>query len=300
MGVQVYSAVNAYEACEPGVVAPPLTEMNNFVSYDSTHGSPQTIGEDALPRSARDQPIYTNSQYHASTITPQSMHDGATILINSPQSSLSTHSQDMSPHRDHAGLRHPAAGHYSSANSTHFNRSSAHFYPPRAYPHQYVCAYPQTYAYGYPNYGYSYGHHPQYHVGSHASAWERQYRPYSHTPFIPAVSLKSEQFRAVASLREETSSNTSPVSRGNYRYPPVSSTFQQRKELCDTLFCFAREIPGMARDCGYVLREGRANNDWDQCVAELLTQVLIGLYCGEGDHRLDGLAKYLMSVGVSC
>jgi len=56
----------------------------------------------------------------------------------------------------------------------------------------------------------------------------------------------------------------------------------------------------MARDCGYVLREGRANNDWDQCVAELLTQVLIGLYCGEGDHRLDGLAKYLMSVGVSC
>lgn len=56
----------------------------------------------------------------------------------------------------------------------------------------------------------------------------------------------------------------------------------------------------MTRDCGAVLREARERDDWDQAVSELLTQVVVGLYCGEGDTQLDGLRQYLLTLGVSC
>jgi hypothetical protein len=49
-----------------------------------------------------------------------------------------------------------------------------------------------------------------------------------------------------------------------------------------------------------LLRAARENGEWDLAVAELLTQVIIGLYCGEGDTRLDGLQRYLLGLGISC
>ena len=56
----------------------------------------------------------------------------------------------------------------------------------------------------------------------------------------------------------------------------------------------------MSQGCAVVLREAREKDDWDQAVAELLTQVVVGLYCGEGDYRLEGLQQYLLTIGVSC
>lgn len=64
--LQVYSAVNAFAADEPGILAPPLSEMNNFVSDVSSaesspdrssslnRGGPQTVTPDSL-RSAFNQ-----------------------------------------------------------------------------------------------------------------------------------------------------------------------------------------------------------------------------------------------------
>ena len=56
----------------------------------------------------------------------------------------------------------------------------------------------------------------------------------------------------------------------------------------------------MTSDCAGILRDARDKDDWDQAVAELLTQVVVGLYCGEGDSQLDGLQQYLLTLGVSC
>ena len=56
----------------------------------------------------------------------------------------------------------------------------------------------------------------------------------------------------------------------------------------------------MTNECANALRDARQNNEWDLAIAELLTQVVVGLYCGEGDSRLDGLQQYLLSLGISC
>ena len=41
-------------------------------------------------------------------------------------------------------------------------------------------------------------------------------------------------------------------------------------------------------------------NMWDLAIAELLTQLIVALYCQEGDRCLDGLQNYLLYLGVSC
>jgi hypothetical protein len=85
-----------------------------------------------------------------------------------------------------------------------------------------------------------------------------------------------------------------------YEYPPVPLTFKERKRLSDTLFFLSKEIPTMATDVAASLRGARKKEEWDLAVAELLTQVVVGVYCGEGDHRLDGLHHFLLGIGISC
>ena len=70
--------------------------------------------------------------------------------------------------------------------------------------------------------------------------------------------------------------------------------------MSETLFHLSRDIPTLTGDCAATLRDARRNNEWDLAVAELLTQVVVGLYCVEGDSRLDGLQQYLLGLGVSC
>lgn len=86
----------------------------------------------------------------------------------------------------------------------------------------------------------------------------------------------------------------------DYQYPAIPLTFSERKRLSDTLFFLSKEIPSITADCAAALREARRNSEWDLAVAELLTQVVIGLFCGEGDIRLDGLHRYLLALGISC
>ena len=56
-----------------------------------------------------------------------------------------------------------------------------------------------------------------------------------------------------------------------------------------------------------LLHTARAQNDWDLAVAELLTQVVVMIYCcggtgtdgGVGDTQLDGLQQYLRTMGIA-
>lgn len=253
IGVQVFSAVNAFTAREPGSLAPALSKMNNFVSYDSGHSS-HPPSEEGISRV--DSHHNSASQREpASTVTPQSIREGGLTEIHSPQSSLSTNSQDMSPD----GMQNAARNHHYHVN---FSSTAAAGNRKR----------------------------------SHSHFLEGQAKPFHHMAFCPSVALRPEHYRAV------TPCHSTPIngSGGGYQYPPVPLTFAERKRLSDTLFCFCKEIPGMMSDCAAILREAREKDDWDQAVAELLTQVVVGLYCGEGDSQLDGLQQYLLTLGASC
>jgi hypothetical protein len=112
--------------------------------------------------------------------------------------------------------------------------------------------------------------------------------------FVETVALKPEHYRAV----------TPPSEQGDgaalYDYPSIDVSFAERKRLSDTLFYLSKGIPSVMDDCAVALRDARQNFDWDLAVSELLTQVVVGLYCTEGDSHLNGLQQYLLSLGVSC
>ena len=126
----------------------------------------------------------------------------------------------------------------------------------------------------------------------------------------PEVTLKlrNEQFRAVSSQRP--SSAKVPSLDGNdahplleidddgYCYPHIPLTFHGRKVLSDTLFFMAKKVPSFTTEVALMLRTARGNDDWDQAVAELMTQLIVGLFCTEDDHELNGLRDYLRSIGI--
>jgi hypothetical protein len=137
--------------------------------------------------------------------------------------------------------------------------------------------------------------------------WKRtQDRLSEHTRdsrFAASVFLRPEQYRAVTPLKKDTSNNEQDVpttASTSYQYPAVPLSFAERKRMSDTLFYLSREIPSMTTDCAAALRAARQNREWDLAVAELLTQIVVGLYCSETDSRLDGLRQYLLTIGISC
>lgn len=111
--------------------------------------------------------------------------------------------------------------------------------------------------------------------------------------FVTSVSLRPEHYRSVT----QSSAEDSP---GSYKYPAIPLPFGERRRLSDTLFFLSKEVPSLTQDCALILRQARENNEWDLAVAELLTQVAVGLFCTEVDVELEGLKRYLLAVGVSC
>jgi hypothetical protein len=232
LGVTVRPAVNSFTAHEPGALAVPLSEMNNFVSYDSDHGSSEpssmTSASSGTGKHRRTQ----------ASVTPDAFRAGA---LMSPRSSQ-TSSPENTPKQ-------------SSDAKDHGNRKRSH----------------------------SEMETEEEVVVSHDTS----------VPFIKEVPLRPEQYRAVAD-----SKNPQPV--GAYQYPTVPISFEERHRLSDTLFVLSREIPNLTEECSSILREARSKDLWDLAVAELLTQIVVGLYCHEGDKCLDGLQHYLLYLGVAC
>lgn len=230
----MYPAVNSFTAAEPGRIAPPLSKMNNFVSYDS------------------DQEVVASppSRAHPSTVvTPELLRPSTGSILRSPRSPLSAHSEESPVGFVHHQARRPPRPQQGALN------------------------------FGGTNIGHKRNHQTM--------KMESSGVPTSSTPFVASVTLRPEHYRAVTSTEEK-----------NYNYPVVPLTFTERKRLSDTLFCLSRQVPLLTQECAAILRNAR--HEWDLAVAELLTQVVIGLCCWEGDARLDGLKRYLLGLGISC
>lgn len=258
IGVMVYPAVNSFTAAEPGTVAPSLTKMNNFVSYDSDQGSNKPSGG----------PLGTRSKQCLTTVTPDTLRNNVNGVLSSPYSSVSNHSDE-----------HPTPPSVASTSSARRRKLEENASMEEGYPSKRT-----RHAEG-PGIAMPF---PTGHKFSPES-------PTKHAIFVSSVTLRPEHYRAVTPKSDE-----SPGSGSAYSYPVVPLTFSERKRLSDTLFHLSKEVPSMTADCAMVLREARKNNEWDLAVAELLTQVVVGLFCVEGDCRLDGLQQYLLSIGISC
>ena len=268
IGCNVYPAVNSYTAAEPGVIAPAFTEMNNFVSYDSDHNSPvEEYDSRAATAPSRHAGDLNLNKGQLSTISPESLC-GATFF-HSPQSSLSTGSSEDTMTVSHS-FNMP-----NEARGLSVQRSATTATTGWKRPHEHLLGHSST------------------GIQSH----------FRNVPFVAAVSLRPEHYRAVTTNSHKADANDGgnpAITSNGYQYPSISLTFPERKRLSDTLFFLSKEIPSITPDCAAALREARRNNEWDIAVAELLTQVVVGLFCGEGDIRLDGLHRYLMALGISC
>lgn len=233
LGITVHPAVNSFTAHEPGALAVALSEMNNFVSYDSDYGSSEPLRTAPAPPGTG-----KHRRTHAS-VTPDTFRPG---VLLSPQSSLSA--RTPSPETTPPGR--------SDAKGTGARKRS----------------------------------HSEMET-------EAEVNHDTSVPFIQEIPLRPEQYRAVTS-----SKNPEPV--GAYQYPAVPLTFAERQRLSDTLFVLSRDIPNLTEECSSILTEARSKDMWDLAVAELLTQLVVGLYCQEGDRCLDGLQHYLLYLGISC
>jgi hypothetical protein len=245
----VYPAVNAFTACEPGILTKPLSKMNNFVSYDS--------GNNTIP--SPDSGAHRRS-HETTRVTPETIKTRASVM-HSPQSSLSTHSPDDS------------LGH---EESRHLNMVEGH--PPRAIRKR-----------------------SHVHVSRGDDTILRAAIPPGGTaPFVASLTLRPEHYRAVTRKSKGDQQQEQHQEDNAYQYDHVPLTFTERKRLSDTLFFLSKEIPTLTRDVAGLLREAREKDEWDLAVAEVMAQVVVGLHCGEGDHRLDGLQQYLLGIGISC
>lgn len=108
--------------------------------------------------------------------------------------------------------------------------------------------------------------------------------------FVDATELRPEQYRIVSSS----------VSHDTFEYPSLPLPYTQRKKLSDNLFALSKGIPQLTDECAAVLRQARELDLWDIAVAELMAQVIVVVHCPENDHRLDGLSRYLLSLGFAC
>jgi len=264
IGAMVYPAVNAFTSNEPGVLAPALSEMNNFVfsELSSTESSP------SRPTPDRQGIMSTGSistGLPPQNVTPETLRSAIQHHRNqmsSPGSSLSTGS--VTP------------------QGTPFRHPVARFTHPGSYGSRVG----------------SQGHPTPQRGGGTPNMRKRTFSQVSGTNlegsdllFVDAVELKPEQYRIV------TPRNDSPE---DFTYPHLPLPYAQRKSLSDNLFALSKGVPQLTEECATVLKEARERDQWDVAVAELMTQVLVVVHCPEGDNVFDGLRQYLLTLGLSC
>jgi hypothetical protein len=109
--------------------------------------------------------------------------------------------------------------------------------------------------------------------------------------FHEAMDIRPEQHRIV--------SPNVTNQMGDFRYPTLPLSFEQRKNASEDLFELSQQIVGLTEECAEVLHIARESNAWDLAVAELITQVLVIISCPLGDNVLNGLRRHLETLGVS-
>ena len=108
--------------------------------------------------------------------------------------------------------------------------------------------------------------------------------------FVDVQELRPEQYRIVSQKRRKILNHL-------YDYPTLPLPYGQRKRLSNAMFAMSKSIPGLTDECGLVLGEARRKDAWDFAVAQLMTQVIVLTHCSVEDSRLDGLSKYLLTLG---
>lgn len=230
IGVNIYSAVNAFTSVEPGDLAPALNEMNNFIGtdlVDSTPSRPKSAAYSLLgqteatpvahvsPENVRAIPQNSEEHNHVSTTRR---------VIHTPMRNI-RRTKILSPDRNISSPIH---------TSTILS---------------------------------------------------------SDILFRESIQLRPEQYRTVS--QNESESN-------DFVYPAIPLPYGQRKSLADNLFHLSREMPSLTDECAQILRKARETDKWDVAVAELLTQLLCVIHCPVDDLRMEGLSRYMLSLGFSC
>jgi len=121
--------------------------------------------------------------------------------------------------------------------------------------------------------------------------------------FQPKMQVTTDQYRAVSDISKSTKKKKDSSKRrvGDYTYPQVPLTFSQRKSMSDALFSLSKGVPKLTDECAIVLTEARKKNQWDLAVAELMVQVICVLHCSPNkDYTLEGLRRYLLTLGIVC
>jgi hypothetical protein len=110
--------------------------------------------------------------------------------------------------------------------------------------------------------------------------------------FVDTQELLPEQYRIVNIKQRK-------VSSAQYVYPALPLPYGQRKRISNAMFAMSKSIPGLTDECALVLGEARKQDAWDFAVAQLMTQVVVLTHCSAEDSRLDGLSKYLLTLGIA-
>jgi len=121
--------------------------------------------------------------------------------------------------------------------------------------------------------------------------------------FQPKMQVTTDQYRVVSDITKSTKKkkDSSKKRVGDYTYPQVPLTFSQRKSMSDALFSLSKGVPKLTDECAVVLTEARKKNQWDLAVAELMVQVICVLHCSPNkDYTLEGLRRYLLTLGIVC
>jgi hypothetical protein len=84
IGINVYPAVNAFSAAEPGTIAPALSEMNNFIDQKEVNSSNESSPSRPSPERIR-RVVQTGSVKASTQVTPESMRSSPRQL-DSPAS----------------------------------------------------------------------------------------------------------------------------------------------------------------------------------------------------------------------
>lgn len=228
IGVMVYPAVNAFTAAEPGTIAPPLSEMNNFIDVKD----PSMMGPGETPQLRPTPERTTRLGQHSVLASPKQVSPDS--MRSSPSPAATPKIQNRRNDKEKRGTKR-----------SHGNMNGA--------------------------------------------ANEDQ----GDLLFVESMELKPQQFITVS----PTTALSAPDA---FTYVTLPLPYAQRKRLSDNLFSLSNEVPHLTDECAVVLREAREKDMWDLAVAELITQVLVVTRCSEGDHRFEGLAQYLLTLGICC
>ncbi|KAG7344729.1 hypothetical protein IV203_032260 [Nitzschia inconspicua] len=288
IGVSVVPVVNGYTAEEPGVLTVALSEMNNFVSYvgssmETTALEVQDENDDddgddddaTSQRSARRRKVPPPVQV---TLLVDGPNKNKNMVQDSPQnsslSSVPTPGRRPTP----SSLRRVARK--RTLHSTCQERRQKR--PTNTFA---TAAATTT-------------------TSTTMTTTTTRITPTRPRLFAEPLLLRPEHYRAVSHSKKGRGGvgmvNGILLDDPNaFEYVPIPVSFQGRKRLSDTLFYLSKSLPSITAEVATLLRTAREGDEWDLAVAQLLTQVIVALYCVEGDHQLDGLRRYLLNIGIA-